>query len=94
MKRKIITSSKYKKELKAALKNKTFHVEVLTEVVEKLRQDVPLEPKYKDHPLKGYYEGYRDCHIHPDWILVYDKTDTNELKILELIRLNSHSKLF
>ena len=94
MKRKIITSSKYRKELKVALRDKTFNVEVLIEVVEKLCQDVPLDVKYRDHPLKGCYKGYRDCHIHPDWILVYGKTDTNELKILGHVRLNSHSNLF
>lgn len=94
MKREIVTTSKYRKELKVALKSKTFNVKVLEDVVEKLRADIPLDAKYNDHPLQGKFKGYRDCHVHPDWVLVYGKTDTKELKILELVRLNSHSNLF
>jgi mRNA interferase YafQ len=94
MKRKIVPSTKFKKDLKKALKSKTFDINVFKDVVEKLEYDVPLDTKYKDHPLHGDYEGFRDCHIHPDWVLIYGKTDTNELRILELVRLNSHSNLF
>lgn len=94
MKRKLVTSSKFRKELKVALKSKTFDKDVLEDVVEKLRQDIPLDAKYRNHPLKGNYKGYYDCHVHPDWVLIYGKTDDKELKILELVRLNSHSNLF
>lgn len=92
--REIVTSVKYKKELKKAIKSKTFDIDILNKVIEKLAYDIPLDAKYKDYPLHGNYEGFRDCHIHPDWILIYGKTDTKELRILELIRLNSHSNLF
>ncbi len=94
MKRKIVPSTKFKKDFEKALKSKTFDEKVFVYVLDKLKSDIPLEAKYKDHPLKGNYKGFRDCHIHPDWVLVYGKTDTKELKILELIRLNSHSNLF
>ena len=94
MKRKLVTSSKFRKELKVALKSKTFDKDVLEDVVEKLRQDIPLDAKYRNHPLKGNYKGYYDCHVHPDWVLIYGKTDDKELKIHELVRLNSHSNLF
>lgn len=94
MKRELVTSSKYRKELKTALKSKTFNKDVLEDVIEKLRQDIPLDAKYRDHPLQGNFKGYRDCHVHPDWVLVYGKTDEKKLKILELVRLNSHSNLF
>jgi mRNA interferase YafQ len=92
--RKIRTSTKYKKDLKLALKNKTFKIETLNEVIRKLSMDEPLDKKYNDHPLHGIYKNYRDCHIHPDWVLIYSKIDDNELKILDLIRIGSHSNLF
>ena len=94
MKRKIVPSTKFKKDFKKALKSKTFDENVFEYVLDKLKSDIPLEAKYKDHPLEGNYKGFRDCHVHPDWVLVYGKTDTKELKILELVRLNSHSNLF
>lgn len=92
--RKIRTSTKYKKDLKLALKNKTFKIETLNEVIRKLSMDEPLDKKYNDHPLHGIYKNYRDCHIYPDWVLIYSKIDDNELKILDLIRIGSHSNLF
>jgi mRNA interferase YafQ len=46
--------------------------------------------KYKDHPLSGKYKKYRNCHIEPDWVLIYEIND----KELSLIRLGSHSELF
>ena len=94
MKREILTTKKYRKDLKVALKSRTFNIEVFRDVIEKLRSDIPLDAKYKNHPLKGELKGYYDCHVNPDWVLVYGKTDTNELKILELVRLGSHSNLF
>jgi mRNA interferase YafQ len=51
---------------------------------------VTLDKKYKDHSLSGKLHKYRDCHIEPDWILIYEITD-NELNLL---RLGSHAELF
>jgi len=48
--------------------------------------------KYNDHPLRGYYKGYRDCHINNDWILIYKKDKT--LEIIRLIRTGTHSDIF
>ena len=94
MKRKVVISTKFKRDLEIARKSKTFKVEVFEEVLEKLISDIPLDEKFKDHLLQGKMKKYRDCHIHPDWILIYSKMDDNEIKILELIRLGSHSNLF
>lgn len=94
MKRKVVISTKFKRDLEIARKSRTFKVEVFEEVLEKLILDMPLDVKFKDHQLRGRLKKYRDCHIHSDWILVYSKVDENELKILELIRLGSHSNLF
>ena len=49
-----------------------------------------LEERFKDHPLRGNYQGYRECHLEPDWLLIYKITD-NELS---LSRTGSHSDLF
>jgi len=49
-----------------------------------------LEEKYRDHPLTGNWRGYRDCHIQPDWLLIYRIADVE----LQLIRTGSHAELF
>ena len=51
----------------------------------------PLPEKNRDHPLHGDYEGYRECHINPDWLLIYEK-DT-EIRIISLYRTGAHSDL-
>lgn len=61
-------------------------------VVEKLANDEILEENYKDHKLTGNYTGCRECHIEPDWLLIYEKVDDNLILILN--RTGSHSDLF
>ncbi|MEI7824377.1 MAG: type II toxin-antitoxin system YafQ family toxin [Chlorobiaceae bacterium] len=63
---------------------------LLTDVTSLLLRDEPLPQSYCDHPLKGKWNGYHDCHIKPDLIVIYNKTNTD---IIELIRLGSHSEL-
>jgi mRNA interferase YafQ len=62
----------------------------LRTVIEKLVNEVELEAHYKDHPLRGKFAGARDCHITPNWILIYAVIE-NELR---LIRTGTHSDLF
>jgi mRNA interferase YafQ len=62
----------------------------LHEIIEILRTRRPLDPKHKDHPLGGEWKGWRDCHIAPDWILIYRKAEAT----LDLGRTGSHSDLF
>lgn len=84
--RKTKTTSKFLKEFKA--------VGFLPELVEALchlQNNQPLPEKYQDHPLKGNFKGFRDCHIKPDLVLIYKITDDD---ILELHYLNSHSEIF
>ncbi len=64
----------------------------LDEVVLQLAQGQPLSPKYKDHPLKGAFAGYRECHIRPDWLLMY-RID-RQILTLVLVRTGTHSDLF
>lgn len=61
-------------------------------VVDKLANGIILEERYRDHNLSGNYEGLRECHINPDWLLIYEIRD-DEL-ILVLNRTGSHSDLF
>lgn len=65
---------------------------LLNEIIVKLLDDVPLPEKNRDHQLHGDYEGYRECHITPNWLLIYVK-DT-DIKIISLSRTGTHSDLF
>jgi len=59
-------------------------------VVDYLANDQPLELRYGDHPLFGNWKDHRDCHIKPDLVLIYQKSDNS---LLRLVRLGSHSEL-
>lgn len=83
--------NKFKKDFKLAIK-RGLDQEVIKEVIEKLVAQEILPEKYKDHKLVGNYTGHRECHLQPDWLLIY-KIDDDEL-ILELVRTGTHSDLF
>ena len=74
------------------MKRRNFPKSELDEIVKLLSEEQPLPPKNKDHPLKGSYAGYKECHIRPDWLLIY-KTD-KQILTLVLIRAGIHSDLF
>ena len=84
-------TKQYKKDVKLA-KKRNYKMEELYSVVEKLANDEILEERYHDHNLEGNWEGHRELHIRPDWILIYQKKDN--LLILELSRTGTHSDLF
>ncbi len=81
----------FKKDYKRALR-RGCNSALLEEVLDILIREEPLPPKYRDHALSGNYKGFRECHITPDWLLIY-KVLSNELVLL-LIRTGSHSELF
>jgi len=87
----VVQTSGFKKELSRA-KKRGLSSEDFDEVVVMLKNDEPLPPKYKDHKLSGKFRGYRECHINPDWLLVYRKYK-DEL-ILLLAHTGTHSDLF
>ncbi len=89
--RSIDFTGQFKKDLKKAIK-RNLPEELLFEVVKMLAEDVELPTKYHDHPLIGDYIGCRECHIQPDWLLVYRKTEDGLLLIL--FRTGTHSDLF
>ena len=84
-------TTQFKKDIKLAIKQGN-DTDKIFEVVEKLANDEVLEAKYKDHCLTGDYKDCRECHIEPDWLLIYKKYES-EL-ILMLVRTGSHSDLF
>ena len=83
--------STFKKDFKRIVK-RGDNIKLLEEVIEILANGQVLPEKYKDHHLIGSYSDCRECHITPDWLLVY-KIDNNEL-ILYLTRTGTHSDLF
>ena len=86
----IIKTTQYKRDVKAAKKS-GLDMEKLELVVRLLAADVALPARNRDHALTGDWKGCRECHIEPDWLLVYSKNA--EALELKLIRTGSHSKL-
>ena len=87
----IVPSNQFRKDLKLARK-RGLKIERLKEVVNILAEQKKLEDKYRDHGLSGEYKGFRECHIEPDWLLVY-RIDEDVLELF-LFRTGSHSDLF
>lgn len=79
----------FEKEV-ARAKTRGKDIEKLKEVMKLLIQEAPLPPKHRNHKLKGDYVGYWECHIEPDWLLVYKKTDLHII----FARTGTHSDLF
>ena len=88
---KIVLSNRIRKDLKLAQK-RGLNLELLRTVVNTLACGEPLDPKYRDHDLNGNYAGFRECHIKPDWLLVY-RVEQEELELF-LFRTGTHSDLF
>ena len=86
---KIATTKRFDKEY---AKLSPSDREIVKKVINRLAKDEVLEPKYKDHPLKGDYLGFRDCHVKPDLVLIYSKN--KDALLLTAFRINSHSELF
>lgn len=88
---KIRPTIKFQKDLKR-IQKRGYDLALLTKVLNFLVNGEPLPEKYKDHNLNGNYKGCRECHITPDWLLIYEVLD-DEL-ILYLTRTGTHSDLF
>ena len=83
-------TTQFKKDFKTA-KRRSKDLKKLREVITMLQADELLPEKYKDHSLQGNWKPCRDCHIEPDWILIYDNSAPGELI---LISMGSHADLF
>lgn len=88
---KIQYQAKFKKDYKKIIK-RGYNQEDFKTVINILVSGNPLPEKYKDHSLSGNYIGFRECHINPDWLLIY-RID-NDILTLTLVRTGTHSDLF
>ena len=79
----------FKKDLKRITK-RGYDRAQLDAVIDTLRQAAPFTEARRDHPLKGEWKGWRECHIEPDWLLIYKTTDDEVL----LARTGTHADLF
>ena len=91
MKFRIKFTNRFKKDLKLA-KKQGKDIDKLFNVVEKIANDEALDEKFRDHLLMGNYKGIRECHIEPDFLLIYEKFE--DILVLTLVRTGSHSDLF
>lgn len=87
----ITATKKYEKDV-ALAKRRGLPTDKLVEVVQLLRTGQPLPRQFNDHPLTGNYRGKRECHINPDWLLIYKKDTV--LRLVTLVRTGTHSDLF
>ena len=87
----LILTRKFKKSLKLA-KKRGLDLNLLEKVITSLQNNIPLEEIYRDHELRGKYQGFRECHIAPDWLLIYMKEE--DVLVLTLIDTGTHSDLF
>lgn len=91
MKYEILSTGRFKKDLKTIMK-RGYNIQLLQDVVSLLAAGIPLPEKNKDHMLTGDWTGHRECHITPDWLLIY-RID-NDVLVLTLTRTGTHSDLF
>ena len=82
-------TTQFKKDFKLAMK-RGLKIELLEEVIAVLAMGETLAEKHKDHALTGNWVGHRECHVLPDWLLIYYQTDTE----LYLYRTGTHADLF
>ena len=91
MKYNLELTRQYLKDLKLARK-RGLDESKLNEIILKLLSGEELPLKNHDHALHGNYKGFRECHISPDWLLIYSREET--IKIVTLVRTGTHSDLF
>lgn len=84
-------TTQFKKDLKTVQK-RGYNLNLLTEVIQLLADGQKLPEKNRDHSLSGNFAGCRECHITPDWLLIYELSDSD--LILYLTRTGTHSDLF
>lgn len=91
MNRDIVWTTQFKKDYKLALK-RHIDIALLDDIIRILSRGEPLPEKNRDHALTGDWVGHRECHILPDWLLVY--RIENDVLVLTLARTGTHSDLF
>ena len=84
------TTTQFKKDYKKC-KKRGLDLSLLEDIINQLLEGKPLDVKHRDHALTGNYKGFRECHIQPDWLLIYASDD--EQLIVTAVRTGSHSEL-
>lgn len=87
--REVFYTGKFRKDFKLAIK-RGLDMSLIQKVMKDLENGITLDPKYKEHPLSGDYTGNLECHIQPDWLIVYALEETS----VTFVRTGSHSDLF
>ena len=87
--RNVFYTSKFRKDFKTAIR-RNLDISLIKAVMRDLENEFPLDSKYKEHPLTGTYIGHLECHIQPDWLLIY----LIEVNDLTFVRTGTHSDLF
>ena len=87
----LVTTTQFRKDLKL-IRKRGYDLSKLDDVLQTLLAEEPLQEKHRDHDLTGDYRGFRECHIEPDWLMVY-AVDKGKL-ILTASRTGTHSDLF
>jgi len=88
----IVRTSRFKTAFKRVSKLQGFKSEVFAQVVQTLADGTQLEPKYKDHQLTGRLKDFRECHIAPDILLIYQID--GDILVLTLVNIGNHAQLF
>ena len=91
MNREIVWTSRFKKDYKLAMKRQ-LNIDLLDDIIRTLSRGESLPEQNKDHALTGDWVGHRECHIQPDWLLIYRIED--DVLVLTLARTGTHSNLF
>ena len=87
----VINTSQFEKDYKKC-KKKNLQIELLNEIIIAIAGNKILAPKYKLHKLIGEYKNCWECHIQPDWLLIWQVDERN--KVIQLVRTGTHSDLF
>jgi mRNA interferase YafQ len=88
---KVVWTSRFKKDYKLAMK-RGLKIDLIDNVIRILSSNQALPKEYNDHSLNGNWKGFRECHIEPDWLLIY--RIEKDVLVLTLQRTGSHSDLF
>ena len=87
----LVTTTQFRKDYKR-IRKRGYDTDLLKQVLDRLISEESLDLRYRDHSLSGNYSGFRECHIQPDWLLIY-RIDNDQL-ILTALRTGTHSDLF
>lgn len=88
----IRTEGRFKKDVKKLSRSGSKNMSKLKEIIRKLEREEPLKREYNPHPLSGNWKDHMECHIEPDWLLIY-RIDKKYNELI-LVRTGSHSELF